>query len=282
MRLFVTTFALMISVTASVGASAETLLERGTYLMQGVVACGNCHTAPGGPFKDKELSGGLKWDEKPFTTYATNITPDRETGIGAWTNDEIIRAFREGIRPRGGRIIGPPMPIELYRSFSDRDAKAVVAYLRTLKPVKRKMGEANYRIPLPPAYGPPLGSVADIPRSNKVAYGEYLAKIGHCIECHTPQVRGRRDYLRTGAGGQVFHGPWGESVARNITPDKETGLGSWSAEQIKRAIATGVRADGSKLRPPMAFRYYKNISDGDLDALVAYLQSLKPVSNAVQ
>jgi len=74
--------ALAISVAASVGASGETLLERGTYLMQGVVACGSCHTAPGGPFKDKELSGGLKWDEKPFTTYATNITPDRETGIG--------------------------------------------------------------------------------------------------------------------------------------------------------------------------------------------------------
>ena len=172
------------------------------------------------------------------------------------------------------------MPIGLYRSFSDRDAKAVVAYLRTLKPVKRKMGEANYRIPLPPAYGPPLQNVPDVPRSDKVAYGEYLAKIGHCIECHTPQVRGRRDFSRTGAGGQVFHGPWGESVARNITPDKETGIGSWSADQIKRAISTGVRADGSKLRPPMAFSYYKNIIDGALDALVAYLQSLKPVKSA--
>ncbi len=142
------------------------------------------------------------------------------------------------------------------------------------------MGEANYRIPLPPAYGPKLGSVPDVSKSDKVAYGEYLAKIGHCIECHTPMVRGRRYYSRTGLGGQVFHGPWSESIAANITPDKETGLGKWSDAQIKRAIADGVRADGSKLRPPMAFRYSKNISDDDLNALVAYLRSLKPFNNA--
>jgi mono/diheme cytochrome c family protein len=103
--------------------------------MKGSVGCGNCHTAPGGPFKDKELAGGLKWDEKPFTTYATNITQDKETGIGVWTDAEIILAIREGIRPNGGRIIGPTMPIGLYRSFSDRDAKAIVAYLRTVKAV---------------------------------------------------------------------------------------------------------------------------------------------------
>jgi mono/diheme cytochrome c family protein len=282
MRFFLTISVFAVSIAASVGSSAETLLERGTYLMQGIVACGNCHTAPGGPFADKELSGGLTWDEKPFTTYATNITPDRETGIGGWTNDEIIRSFREGIRPNGGRIIGPPMPIELFRVFSDRDAEAIVAYLRTVKPVKRKMAEAVYRIPLPPNYGPPVGSVPDVPRSDKVAYGEYLAKIGHCIECHTPMVRGRRDWSQTGAGGQVFHGPWGESKARNITPDNETGIGTWTDDQIKRAISTGVRADGSKLRPPMAFRYYKNINDDDLNALVAYLRSLKPIKNAVQ
>ncbi len=282
MKQILTFIALAISVAASVGASAETLLERGTYLMGSIGACGNCHTAPGGPFKDKELAGGLKWDEKPFTTYATNITQDRETGIGAWSDDEIILAFREGMRPRGGRIIGPPMPIGLYRSFSDRDAKAIVAYLKTVNSVKRKMPDANYRIPLPPRYGPPLRNVADIPRSNKVAYGEYLAKIGHCIECHTPQVRGRRDFSRTGAGGQVFHGPWGESTAANITPDKKTGIGNWSATQIKGAIFAGVRADGTKLRPPMPFSYYKNINNDDLDALVAYLRSLKPINNATR
>ena len=260
-------------------ATGETLLERGAYLMKGIVACGNCHTAPGGPLKDKELAGGLKWDEKPFLTFATNITPDRETGIGAWSDAEIMLAIREGKRPKGGRIIGPPMPIELYRSFSDRDLKAMVAYLRQVKPVKHKMPAAVYRIKLPPAYGPPVGTVPDVPKSDKVRYGEYLAKIGHCTECHTPQVQGRRDWTRTGAGGQVFHGPWGESIAANITPDRDTGIGGWTDAQIKAAITRGVRADGTKLRPPMAFAYYKNITDDDLNAIVAYLRSLKPVKN---
>jgi len=256
------------------GASAETALERGTYLMQGVVACGNCHTAPGGPMADKELSGGLKWDEPPFTTYATNITPDRETGIGAWSDAEIIRSFREGIRPDGGRIVGPPMPIGLYRSFSDRDAKAIVAYLRHVAPVRNEMPKAEYRMPLPPNYGPSLGSVAEVPRSDKVAYGKYLADIGHCLECHTPMGKRGRDYAnRLGAGGYEFKGPWGVSVAANLTP---TGLKDRTDAEIKQMISAGTQPDGSKMLPPMAYRYYANTSDADLDALVAYLRSLPP------
>ena len=75
---------------------AETLLERGTYLMKGIVACGNCHTpkGPKGEIKEMEFAGGFKWDEKPFTAYASNITPDIETGIGSWTDDQIIKAIR--------------------------------------------------------------------------------------------------------------------------------------------------------------------------------------------
>lgn len=263
--------------------SAETPLERGAYLMNGVVGCGNCHTAPGGPFANKELSGGLKFDEPPFTTHATNITQDKETGIGAWTDREIMLAIREGKRPKGGRIIGPPMAIPFFRNISDNDLKAIVAYLRQVKPVKRKMPEAVYRIPLPPAYGPPIKSVPDVPKSDKVAYGNYLVQIGHCMDCHTPMnKKGRLEMDKLGAGGRSFHGPWGESISANLTPDKETGLGKWTDAQIKRAIAKGVRADGTKLRPPMAFRFYKNIKDEDLNAIVAYLRTLKPIKSAVR
>ena len=130
-----------------------------------------------------------------------------------------------------------------------------------------------------------MGTVADVPPADKVAYGRYLAgPAGHCIECHTPmRQNGRRDYAaRRGAGGQEFHGPWGVSIAANITPDKDTGIGSWTDDQIKRAIAHGVRHDGTKLRPPMAFPYYANIKGEDLDAIVAYLRSLKPVRNDIR
>ena len=87
---------------------------------------------------------------------------------------------------------------------------------------------------------------------------------------------------RLGAGGFPFHGPWGVSVSANITPHKASGIGAWSDAQIKRAIRNGIRVDGSRLLPPMAFSYYRNIDESDLDALIAYLRSLKPIDNVVR
>ena len=247
-------------------ASAETLLERGTYLMRGPVACGNCHTPKdnrGRPIKDMELAGGFVFDEKPFTAVAANITPDKETGIGKWTDAQIITAIREGKRP-DGTIIGPPMAIPFFRHMSDRDAKAIVVYLRQLKPIKNKVKKSVYRIPLPPAYGPPLGSVPDVSRANKVKYGEYLVAISHCLECHTPMGKRGRDMSRKGAGGFPFHGPWGTIFSANLTPDKKTGIGNWTDRQIKIAITNGTRKDGAKMLPPMAYNWYKNITREDL------------------
>jgi mono/diheme cytochrome c family protein len=221
-----------------------------------------------------ELAGGFKFDEPPFTAYASNITPDKETGIGNWTDAQLIKAIREGIRPDGS-IIGPPMPIVFYRGMSDNDAKAVVAYLRNLKPVKNQVPKSVYRIPLPPAYGPPVGQVADVPKSDKVAYGAYLAgPAGHCLECHTPLGERGGDFEnRLGAGGFEFHGPWGTSVSSNLTP---TGLKNRSDADIKKMVTTGTRPDGSRMLPPMAYPYYANINGADLDAIVAYLRTLPP------
>jgi mono/diheme cytochrome c family protein len=261
-------------------ASAETLLERGTYLMNSIVACGNCHTPRGSdglPVPGKELMGGREWKGKPFTTSASNLTSHKETGLGGWTDDQLYTAIRTGKRP-DGRIIGPPMPSKLYTKISDRDVRAIIAYLRQVKPIKNKVPRPNYRIKLPPAWGPKR-SVPEVSRKDKVKYGEYLAgPLGHCIECHTPMVKGRRDFKnQLGAGGFVLHGPKGSPVSANITPDSETGIGKWSDRQIKVAITTGYRASGEKMYPPMAYHFYKNIKPEDLDAIVAYLRSLKPV-----
>jgi mono/diheme cytochrome c family protein len=267
-------FAATVFIVLSSAAGAETPLERGTYLMQSIVACGNCHTpkGPNGEIPGMELAGGFKFDEPPFTAYASNITPDKETGIGNWTDAQLIKAIREGIRPDGS-IIGPPMPIVLYRGLSDNDAKAIVAYLRNIKPVKNEVPKSEYRIPLPPAYGPPVGRVVDVAKSDKVAYGAYLAgPAGHCVECHTPMGQRGRDFQnKLGAGGFEFHGPWGTSVAVNITP---TGLKKRSDAEIKKMVTTGTRSDGSRMLPPMAYPYYANINAEDLDAIVAYLRTL--------
>jgi cytochrome c553 len=254
---------------------AETPLERGTYLTSSIVACGNCHTQQG-PTQGPEFAGGTKFEEPPFTAYAPNITPDRETGIGAWTDAQIIAAIREGKRPNG-TLIGPPMPIELYRGISDADVAALVAYLRKVKPVKNAVPKSVYRISLPPSYGPRVTSIPEVPRSNPVQYGAYLAgPLGHCIECHTPMVDGRRDFSKVGAGGPGIPGPWGVAVPPNITPDRNHGIGAWTDADIKRAVTKGIGQQGKQLSPPMAYAYYAKIRGPDLDALVAYLRSLRP------
>lgn len=275
--------ALAVAVSLAMGvlsagtATAETPLERGRALVNGIAACGNCHTpqGPNGPTPGMEMAGGMPIADTMFTAYAANLTPDPETGIGRWTDEQIITAMREGKRPDGSTI-GPPMPFEFYRGISDADARAIVAYLRSLTPVRNKVSPSEFKFPLPPAWGPPVGSVPDVPRTDKVAYGAYLAgPVGHCMECHTPmKAGGARDMSKLGAGGQSFTGPWGVTVARNITQDRQHGIGAWTDDQIKRAITTGVSADGTHLMPPMAFGYYRTLSGEEQDALVAYLRTL--------
>ncbi|HEX2547509.1 MAG TPA: c-type cytochrome [Ramlibacter sp.] len=253
-------------------------VERGRYLMNTVVACGNCHFQrgpQGQPLPEKGLSGGMVFDEPVFKAHASNITPDAETGIGRWTDAQLGKAIREGIRPDGS-VIGPPMPSEFYRHLSDDDLKAIIAYLRAQPAVKNAVPKSTYNMPLPPNWGPPVTTVKAPAKTDKVAYGKYLADIGHCMECHTPRDdKGALAMAKVGAGGQVFKGPWGASVARNLTAHA-TGLKNWSDADIARAIRTGVGRDGQPYRPPMAFAFYKGISEEDMTALVAYLRSLQP------
>jgi mono/diheme cytochrome c family protein len=255
-------------------------LERGRYLMNSVAACGNCHTPrgpDGAPLADRELSGGPPVKEPPFDAYPSNITPDKETGIGKWTDAQLKRAIREGIRPNG-TLIGPPMPFAFYRNMADEDLNAIVAYLRQVKPVKAEVPKSVYRIPLPPAYGPPIKqAIKAPPRKDELAYGAYLAgPVAHCMECHTPMVKGQVDMNKAGAGGFAFNGPWGVSVARNLTPH-ESGLKSWSDAEIDKAVRSGVSRDGSPLKPPMGYGFYKTMDPQDMKAIITYLRSLKPL-----
>jgi mono/diheme cytochrome c family protein len=251
-------------------------VDRGRYLMDGVLACGNCHFPrgpQGQPLADRGLSGGMLFDEGPIKAYASNITPDAATGIGKWTDAQLAKAIREGIRPDGS-LIGPPMPVEFYRHLSDADLADVIAWLRAQPAVNNAVPKSTYAMPLPPSYGPPVGRVAKPAKTDKIRYGKYLADIGHCMECHTPRApTGALVTASWGAGGQVFNGPWGASVARNLT-SHEAGLKGWTDAQIETAIRTGVSRNGQPLKPPMAFQHYKNISAEDMAALVAYLRTL--------
>jgi mono/diheme cytochrome c family protein len=258
------------------GSKTPTPAERGRYLVEGIMGCGNCHTpeGPNGPIAAQALAGGVPFIEKPFSAYSANITPDPETGIGRWTDAQLITAIREGRRPDGS-LIGPPMPFTFYRQIGDGDIQAVVAYLRTVPPVKNKVARSEYRMPLPPAWGPPLQAVAAPSPSTSLAYGAYLAgPLGHCLECHsTPDERGVPDLDKgLGGGGMKFNGPWGVSAAPAITA---AALARYSDEALKKVITTGVRPDGSRLKPPMGTAYYARMSVSDQDTLVRYLRSLQ-------
>lgn len=269
----------LVATSGAARAADAATLARGKVLMDGIVACGNCHMAvgpQGEPLFDKPLSGGFKFDDPGFTAYAPNITPDDATGIGRWTDAQLAKAIREGIRP-DGRLVGPPMPIPFYRHISDADLAAIIAWLRAQSAVKHEVTPSVYRIALPPAYGPPVDKVAAPPMSDKVRYGEYLANIGHCMDCHTPRDdKGMLIHAQWGAGGQAIPGPWGVSISRNLTPGSG-GLKEWTDAEIAHTIRTGLDRKGQPLKPPMAFGFYRNIDDADMAALIAYLRALKPL-----
>lgn len=259
-------------------ASAQTAVERGNYLVNTIMACGNCHTprGPGGvPLMDKHLSGGLRFNEPVFDVTASNITPDPETGIGRWSDGDIKKLLTTGIRPDGVQV-APIMPFNFYKGMTPRDLDAVVAYLKSVPAVKNQVPAPVYKVavagtPYPDAQRP----ITEAAMRDPLVRGRYLAAIGHCMECHTPTAQGRHQFdTAYGKGGTEIPGPWGVSIVANITSSKQSGLGNASDADIKRAITQGIGKDGRKLKPPMAFAAYARMTDQDLDALVTWVRSL--------
>jgi mono/diheme cytochrome c family protein len=258
-------------------ALAETPVERGNYLVNSLLTCGNCHSPKGPPqaIAGKDFSGGLSWDEPPFKVTAPNITQDKDTGIGNFTDAQIKTVLRKGVKPDGVPV-AMVMPSGFYEIMTESDLNAVVAYLKTLKPVSNKVPDPIYKMP----QGHPIPPGADKPYTeamltDKVKKGFYLATISHCMECHTPfGARGRDFANRLGAGGAEFPGPWGVVHSRNITSSKTKGLGDWTDAEIKRAITQGIRKDGTKLTGPMGFDLYARMTETDLDAVVAWLRTV--------
>src|SRR5438045_4202568 len=281
-------FAAATLLAAQTPASAARRLERGAYLTKSVAACGRCHTprdANSNPIAGMELAGGAEFSE-PGTGHvvAPNITPDPQTGIGRWTQAQIVNAIRNGVRP-DGTIIGPPMPFSAYDDLSDRDANAIAAYLRTIKPIRHAVAKSQYKIALPESHGPTVAHVEEPKRADRLAYGAYLAgPVAHCIGCHTPLREGGQqlDRKRAFAGGRQLH-PYGQPgvvvMSRNISPDPEDGVGKWSDTQIKRATIAGIRPDGTRLSPSMPYPWYKTMAPPDLAAIVAYLRTVPPQKN---
>jgi mono/diheme cytochrome c family protein len=256
-------------------------LVHGRYLVETIAGCGNCHTPhlPDGSLDaNLSLAGAFVIKEPVFEAYAQNITPDMETGIGSWSQADIVKALREGVRP-DGRVLGPPMSFHFYNKMSDTDANAIAAYIKTVPAIRNEVPKSTYQIPL--AAQPPAGNVPDMPRDDVVKYGEYLAgPVGHCMDCHTTYVMGAIDYAQAGRGGNVYNAPFGytwAAVSANITSHPEFGLGSWTDDEIKRAITQGISRNGRELLPFMPYGLYAKMQPSDLDAIVAYVRTLPPL-----
>jgi len=293
-RLVVVTVVAAAAAVAAPVAAAETPLERGRYLVTTILACGNCHTPKDGEGRavvGKELAGGgLGFDIPPFAGVAANLTPDVETGLGGWSDAEIKRAITHAERPaRGplaGKPLGQPMAANFFKAILPGDLDAIVAYLRALPPVRNPLPPPVYRAPPqrePFALADRGFSEHDL--HDKVRRGAYLTTIGHCLECHTPVDKGVLQLESAlGAGGRPFlpsfvkglPESWKGAVSRNVTADRDRGLGAWSDAEIKRAISQGIGRDGRKMQEPMPYAWYAGLREDDLDAIVAYLRTLPP------
>ena len=274
------------------GAMAETPAERGDYLVNTIMACGNCHSprdANGKTIAEKAFSGGLTFDTPAFVATAPNITPDVETGLGSWSDAEIKRALVEGMRPDHGDFAGVPlaaiMPANFYKALLPDDLNAVVAYLRTIKPVRNEVTPPVYKAPVHrDPYPAAEAGFSKTMFADPVGRGTYLVTIGHCMECHAARTRGVSDYTTgLGRGGRVFPPPPGSAegapgtTAANITSDHVAGIGAWSDAEIVRAITHGMARDGRTLKPPMAYNYYAALKPSDLADIIAYLRTVPPL-----
>jgi mono/diheme cytochrome c family protein len=266
-------------------AAAETLIERGSYLVNAVMACDSCHT-PRGPqgtlVMEKRFSGGSQiWDEPTFTVKGANITPDLNTGIGTWSETDLRRALIEGVRPNHARLgavpLVPQMPFNFYKILPSRDVDAVVAYVRSIAPVRNEVQLPIYKAPteissIPGAERP----IEEAALRDPVKRGFYLVTIAHCMECHARRPDGVYDFKNwLGKGGREMTGPFGSVTVRNITSHPTAGIGAWTDAEIKRALTQGVGRDGRAFKPPMARQvFYSRMTEDDLDVIVAYLRTL--------
>jgi len=271
-------------------------VARGEYIFKYGHECWQCHS----PVMDSRIppSGGREFDLRNVGPgfgifYSRNITPDQETGIGSWTDGQIVRALREGLRP-DGTVLFPIMPIEAMRGLSDEDALSIVAYLRSLEPVRTELKESepSFMAKTLFTFGmiKPEAQITEVvPTPEKgitVEYGKYLANSATgCMDCHTPRNLDDGSFYRdsTFAGssirfGQDEKGVDVEAYARNIRPDPETGIGAWTEEQFLDAVRAGMRPDGTVLSTHMPYSYYGLLEEDDVKAIYRYLMSLEPIT----
>jgi mono/diheme cytochrome c family protein len=267
------------------GAERRTAVERGEYLAI-AGGCESCHTAQAG-----RLAGGLPIETPYGVIYATNITPDPKTGLGGWSEDDFIASMKEGLGPDGHPFY-PAFPYAWYTRLYAFDLRDMWAYLQTVEPVENEVPPHELRFPfserefvyawraLDFERGP---APADPARSAAWNRGSYLVNaLAHCGACHTTKTRfgtWRDEMYLAGSGGVP-----GGLVAPNITPHEETGIGSWTKDDIVTLLTTGGDPDGNFVRGAMAkvVANTTRLDEADREAIAEYLMSIPPIAHVPQ
>lgn len=271
-------------------------IARGKYLANHVAVCVDCHSPRdfskfAGPIDTAHVGvGGDKFDQSigfPGLVYVPNITP---LNLKSWTDGELFRAITTGVKKDGSAIF-PIMPWQYYSKMDREDVYAIIAYMRTLK-----AGGKNY-----PAHQLdfPLNFIVNTmpqpatlskrpPESDTLKYGEYLVQIAACRDCHSQDDKGKLIAGLEFAGGRVFNLPGATLKSSNITPDKESGIGRWTKQEFVSRFT--MYADSSmspsavkpgEFQTIMPWWKYGQMKVTDLEAMYAYLQTIKPVQNPV-
>jgi mono/diheme cytochrome c family protein len=284
MRVLILTGIAAVAATGAAFADSQSFdqIERGRYLAT-LSDCAACHTASGG----KPYAGGLHLQTPFGTIVSSNITPDRETGIGDWTKEEFLSAVREG-RGHNGTRLYPAMPYTAYTKMTDDDVLAIRAYLATLAPVSNKVISNQLPFPLnirlvmsvwnalnfkPSRFQPDPQKSAEWNRGAYIVEGP-----GHCGTCHTPKTLIGGDKAGSPLAGATLQG-W---FAPNITTDPRKGIGSWSKDDIVQYLKTGTNS-WTLASGPMAeavSHSTSRITDGDLASIATYLKDSGVASHA--
>lgn len=269
-------------------------VEHGKFLAEEVFLCQSCHSPRdwskfAGPIPDgKAYIGGERFDGEFGVLHAANLTP---AGIGEMTDGQLFRAITEGIK-RDGSPMFPVMPYKIYKHQSEEDIYSVIAFLRTLAPVENKVEPSSVNFPLnlimrtiPEPYTPQ----PEFDKSTSVNRGKYLAQA--CIYCHTPiDDKGQQLLDKVAGGGLKFWMPNGKILqSRNISPDKETGIGSWTKEQFIERFKSFDKPEIQNIymeahvdNTVMPWIEFSKMDSSKLGDIYDYLHSLSPVNHAVE
>lgn len=285
-------------VEVEISHTDSALIARGEYLTMHVTGCVDCHTPRhleyfGIPSKQDSLgAGGFAFTREmgaPGNFYSKNITP---AGIGKWTDAQLFHTTTTGVNLEGEPLF-PIMPYPNFAKADPEDLKAIIAYIRTLKPIENSVAESEPDFPLNLIMRtiPKPAEFTTRPHpSNTVEYGKYLVTIGNCNDCHTPiDEQGQPLPGMYLAGGRAFTFPFGTVNSANITPDKATGIGTWTREtfismfkQYDNPEAHSIPWEQKGFQTVMPWLEYSGMTDEDLGAVYDYLRTLQPVSNKIE